>query len=264
MPSRSDTTSARIARSKPRFVSDVDISNDLSCGLAAILPPLFHINDIFGLIAELRKLTDRKKSLDSSNTSTIADIMAFDTQRNALEERVLCLQYIFSTTRDLGFGDMFVYACCIAASIYMSLAFRKFHSTLPNLRASKHDLMAAILKAETLYASLNDLPESGFPFAESLVWVLFIGGSLALDPSEATWFSNRLSLVVPWTEVRSWEDVDACLKGVLWVDKLHNETSESLWNEVEDLLGFKDAGIVQPLEDSFDAHILGLPVCSLD
>jgi hypothetical protein len=261
---RSDVTSSRIARSKPRFAPTTSLSPDLTCSLAAVLPPILHIEEIFGLIAELRKLTDLKQLLDNSDTSTIADIMAFDTQRNTLEERVLSLQYTFSTTKGLGFGDIFLDACCIATSIYMSLAFRNFHATLPNLCASKHDLMAAILKAETLYASLSDLPESDFPYAESLLWVLFVGGNLALEPSETMWFANRLALVVPWTQVRSWEEAETCLKGVLWVDKLRNEACASLWNETEDILGFKYTGKVQTVEDDFDPHKSGPEACGLD
>ena len=108
---------------------------DLSCGLAAILPPILHIEEIFGLIAELRKLTDIKTSLDHSHTSTIADVVAFDTQRNSLEgaNSFPFNTFPFSTTKGLGFGDIFLDACCIATSIYMSLAFRNFRPTLPNL-----------------------------------------------------------------------------------------------------------------------------------
>ena len=67
-----------------------------------------------------------------------------------------------------------------------------------------------------------------------------MGGSLALNPSETTWFANRLALVVPWTQVRIWEEVETCLKGVLWVDKMRNEACVSLWDETENILGFKD------------------------
>lgn len=245
---RSDATSAAMARSRPRFAPAISISTDTACGLTFRQSPLFHIDEIFGLIEELRKLTDLKKTIDNSNTSTVSDIMAFDAQRNTLEERVLCLQYTFSTTRGLGFGDIFLDTCCIAASIYMSLTFRKFSKTFPNLRTLKQDLMATILKAEALYASLPDLPDSDFPYAESLLWVLFVGGSLALNESETAWFANRLTLVVPWTQVRSWEEAEACLKGILWVDKLRNEACIQLWNEVEHILGFNSRK-VRTMED---------------
>jgi hypothetical protein len=180
-------TSANLTRSKPRFAPAIKNSkNETLTDLTTTQSPLFHIGEIFGLIDELRKLTDLKADLDCSSTSTVRDIMAFDAQRNALEERVLCLQYTYSTVRGLGFGDIFLDACCTAASIFMSLAFRNFRPDLPNLCTSKQDLMAIILKAESLYASLTDLPDSDFPYAESLLWVLFIGGILALDASETT------------------------------------------------------------------------------
>lgn len=183
---RADVTCARMARSRPGFAPALSTSSNAVCGLAFRQSPLFHMEEIFGLIEELRKLTDLKTSVDNSNTSTVSDIMAFDAPRNALGERVLCLQYSFSTTSGLGFGEIFLDACCIAASIYMSLTFRNFGAKFPNLFASKQDLMATVLRAEILLASLADLPGSDFPCAESLLWVLFIGGLLALDASETT------------------------------------------------------------------------------
>ena len=238
-------TSANLVRSKPRFAQLKDNKDEASEALNQQSSP-FHVREIFGFIEELRKLTEVKKAIESSNISTIQDIMRFDAQRNALEERVINIQDAFSTTRSLGFRDIFLDACCIAASMYMCLAFRNFRPNFPNIRTSKQDLMATILKAEALYASLPSLPDSDFPYAEKLLWVLFIGGILALDASETTWFANRLTMVVPWTQVRSWEEAEACLNSVLWVDKLRNAACMSLWNEVETFLGFK-AGKVQAM-----------------
>lgn len=137
----------------------------------------------------------------------------------------------------------------------MRLAFRNFGPNFSNLRALKEELMTAILKAEALYASLSDLPESGFPYAEILVWVLFIGGILALDASEKTWFANRLTLVVPWTQVRSWEEAEICLNRMLWVDKLSSNACYSLWSEVESILGFKSEKVVTMGDDIVESSI---------
>jgi hypothetical protein len=239
-------------------------STNSACHLAAVLPPISHIGEIFSLIDDMRKLTELKDALDKSTTSTLEDLMAFDTQRNTLEGQIISLQYTFSKTPGLGFGDIFLDACCIAASIFMSLAFRRFTPSFPSLLTSKHNLIAAILKAEALFASLSDLPESGFPFAAILMWVLVIGGSLALEQSETTWFANRLALVVPWTQVRCWEEADVCLKGVLWVDRLRNEACMKVWNEMEDILGFKEAVKAESLGAEADLRTVALKVNGLD
>lgn len=253
--SRADTTSATLARSRPRFPLAITNTSDPGSKLVPNQSPPFNIGEVFGLIDELRNLTDLKKIIDSNDNSTIPDILAFDAQRNALEEKVLCLQFSFSTRHDLGFGDIFLDACCIAASIYMNIALRNFRPYFPNLRTLKQDLTTAILKAEALYASLADLPESGFPYAESLVWVLFIGGSLASDASETTWFANRMALVVPWTQVRSWDEAETCLKRMLWVDKLRNDACNSLWSEVERTLGFNSEKILAMGDDIVESSV---------
>ena len=58
------------------------------------------------------------------------------------------------------------------------------------MRTLKHDLMAAVEKTEVLYGSLQEIPDSETPYAEILFWALFVGGSLALEPSETTWFAE--------------------------------------------------------------------------
>ena len=239
-----------MTHSKPRFTPLINSSNDIPSELATEPFTPFYTSEIFGFIEELRKLTELKKAIDGSNVTTIEELMGFDAQRNALEERLLSRQYTLSTPNGLGFRDIFLDACCIAASIYMCLTFRNFTPNFPNLRTSKENLMATILKAEALFASLPSLPATDLPYAEKLLWVLSIGGSLALDEAETTWFSNRLTMVVPWTQVRSWEEAEACLQSVLWVDKLRNAACISIWNEVEGILGFK-SGKLQAMEDDF-------------
>ena len=56
---------------------------------------------------------------------------------------------------------------------------------------------------------------------------------MSLNDEEKTWFAQRIAMVLPWTLIRSWEEAEACLKRVLWTDKLNSATCISLWYEVE-------------------------------
>jgi hypothetical protein len=192
--------------------------------------------DIFSLIEELRQLTALKAAIEANASVTIDDIMAFDKRRNMLEERILCLQHILLTTTRIDFNSQLLEICCLAASIYIILAFRNFRSEFSILRTLKEDLMTSVLKIEAVFVTLQGMPDEELPCAELLVWALFIGGSLALDTAEKTWFADRISLVIPWAQVASWEEAEACLGRLLWIDKLNNAACRLLWDEVEGIL----------------------------
>ena len=59
-----------------------------------------------------------------------------------------------------------------------------------------------------------------------------------MDAAEKTWFAQRILFILPWTPAASWQQVEGCLKRILWVDKLRNNACRALWDEVERLLGF--------------------------
>jgi hypothetical protein len=192
------------------------------------------------LVERLRSLTRMKSLIDTDSTTTISTIIAFDTERYFVEERIIHLQGLFSTTSSTGFREQFLATWCIAISIYVCVCFRNFHPRFPILGTLKRDLMGAIEKMEYAYGCLKEIPGSNTPYAETLLWALFIGGTLALDESETTWFAHRIIEVIPWTPVTSFADLDACFKRILWYEKLHNTAFLSLWNKVAATLGLEN------------------------
>ena len=189
--------------------------------------------DVFRLMEDLRYLAALKTALTNSQTATLAKASIFDTQIHALEERILSLRYTFCTMPSLGFTDQFLNICCIAASIIASVYFRNFNPELPALRTLKQDLTSAIENIEALYGELKAIPDSETPYAEVLLWAFCAGGSLALKPSETTWFANRIIEVLPWTPVTNWLDAEASLKRTFWVDKMNNAACVALWADVQ-------------------------------
>ena len=190
--------------------------------------------EVFGLIENLRYLAALKTTLDNNQTATLTKVQNFDAQRHALEEQILTLRQTFRAMPSLGFTDQFLDICCIAASIYMSVCFRNFDHEYSALCALKHDIIAAIENVEVLYGELKAIPDSETPYAEILLWAFFVGGSLALEPSETTWFASRVVEVLPWTPVANWLEAEACFQRMLWVDKMLNPACAALWAEVQE------------------------------
>jgi len=120
--------------------------------------------------------------------------------------------------------------------------------------------MATVEKLTVLYGQLTEVPDSETPYAEVLLWVLFVGGSLALDNVERTWFVDLIAQILPWTSAASWEDTEDCLKRMLWVDKLRSPICLSIWEEAQRKTGLQPGlgtGTVSQIEeDEFLAKLL--------
>jgi hypothetical protein len=232
---RLDISCARITRSKLRLSPAKSIIGTTETSPQTIS----HKVEIFGLIEELRQLTALWEVINTDPSTTIADILDFDGQRNCLEERMITVHYNFSAKPSPKFDDAFLETLLIATSIYTILAFRNFRPNFPILQILKQDLMAAIIRTEASYTFSPTIPDSETPYAGFLIWVLFIGGLLAADAEERNWFAQRIVFVIPWTEATGWRDVDRCLRGCLWVDKFYNDSYKALWREVERDMGWK-------------------------
>ena len=220
--------------------------------------------DTLNIIEELRQLTISKQLIEDSTEASVSDIIAFDSRRNTLEERMLCSQHAFSILPFIRFGDHFLEICSIASTIYSCLTFRKFRLDFPLLKTLKQDLVTSIEKAETFYYGTPEDPiplGDETPYTEMLLWVMFIGGLLTSDAEERTWFAHRIAKVLPWTWVRCWDDAEKCLKKVLWTDALCNSTCDRLWSEASSIAGLKlesqkSAGVV--FTEDFDFRTLCL------
>lgn len=120
--------------------------------------------------------------------------------------------------------------------------------------------MATVEKVEVLYGQLPEVPDSETPYADVLLWVLFVGGSLVLNDVEKTWFVDRIAQILPWTSASCWADTEDCLKRTLWVDKLRSPICLSLWEEAQRKTGLEPGlgtGTVSEIEeDEFLAKLL--------
>lgn len=138
-----------------------------------------------------------------------------------LDEDTLSIQYDLLTIPHI---DDIAEACRLGALIYMKSITRPMWTVL---RTS--EVLVVRLKASL--DGINDEPTA----SPLLVWLCFMGGiACESGTSERMWFADklaRLRLLLP-DEVSGWPSVRLILKGILWIDNLHDRLGQALWHEI--------------------------------
>jgi hypothetical protein len=78
--------------------------------------------------------------------------------------------------------------------------------------------------------------------SEFVLWLVFIGGTTALDGPSRAWFVAHLRKTATGLRIDRWDDVKVVLMKFLWVEKIHEASFLDLWKVAEGLGG----GLVCP------------------
>ncbi|KAJ5247903.1 hypothetical protein N7468_002886 [Penicillium chermesinum] len=65
-----------------------------------------------------------------------------------------------------------------------------------------------------------------------LIWILTVGGIVAVDTEKRPWFVARLGDIVESCSVREWEQFKRILRRMLWLGSACDAAAYSLWVEV--------------------------------
>ena len=182
------------------------------------------------------------------SAKTMEDMMKFGRMRSTLEHRLLTLK-VRKHPSEMMAIDYQIEVCRLAAITYIQIVFHNFHPFCSIMRNSKELLMEVIREGEDKGFKHIDLQlRRGF-----LTWGLFIGGFLALDMEETTWFAVRIATTINalhGPHPKSWMDMENFLKEVSWTDRLKPE-GLSLWSQVQMILDI-DTG--QQVLSAFSIH----------
>jgi hypothetical protein len=63
------------------------------------------------------------------------------------------------------------------------------------------------------------------------LWLVFIGGIVAPNNDDRSWFAARLNQVAEGLALCDWHPLKSTLESFLWVGKLHDEPGRLLWND---------------------------------
>ncbi|KAG7001454.1 hypothetical protein G7Y79_00031g065690 [Physcia stellaris] len=118
----------------------------------------------------------------------------------------------------------------LAALIYFNLVVLGHPRLSSFLQCLKDRLITLVQSAEGPLPGLK-------PRRRSALWVCFMGGLLSRNISEEVWFAEEIACTMGKTGCESWEDVEASLKEICWVDWLMDTEGigKSLWQKVVDI-----------------------------
>ena len=219
-------------------------------------PDLLHSTDFSGQMTrihrDMRYLTDALKAWGPSISTN--DLMSFSKMRSTLEHRLLTLK-IHKTKDQMQPLDYLFEACRLAALIYLKCILHNFKPVCAILRNLKVQLMNIIMEGEeTLQGELSLATELQLQRG-ALTWVLSIGGILSLNAEEEMWFAKRLVNSTKASDLRSWTDVEGCLKQISWVDSLRSPECISVWRRVEEMQD-RRPGALMIVEERYMARVL--------
>lgn len=203
------------------------------------------------IVYDIRYLTQKKfHSLSAPSSTTDIEMMEFSRIRSSIESRLQTVPIIHEESKELPCPDYVYEEHRLVALIYVKLVLHTEFLGRGCMRALKSRLITTIQHAEGHLPGLKQRPRS-------VIWVLFIGGLLAMDSREEIWFAVRIARSMKASNLETWEDVEATLSHLAWTDGLRTPVCMSLWQRVQAIRssGMADHVPVFPPQYAADTRI---------
>ena len=202
--------------------ADLGQLHELRRDLSAVFHDMRHLT----LAIESDGLQHSKKSVSYPR----ADLLDFNTMRNALEYRLLTLKYDNVAT-DMTLADFSLEISRLAALIYLQY-------TVPRKTPDKQRVQS--LRMQVL-EHLRGLEETYSVEAEDfhlgvLLWAQFIAAKIPWDDgvgAEEIWMRQRIARSVRAAGIVSWAEMERRLRCVCWMELLHTADCKRSWLSVE-------------------------------
>jgi len=238
---RVDIPAAMFRNTKPRFTHSAspprlaDLMNryvNFSCFDIEEFSRMDFTTSLFYLRQEIKNLAEIQSGLlvCPSRTST-AEAMEFAARRSSIEHVLLLAGQGYSTMYSENQDARLREVCCVAGSIYVNYVFRGSQPRVTiTSKTLKRRLMTSVERLELEDQDRSDTVPSSIA---ALLWALCVGGTMAEDLEERTWFVLRLSTMTRRIGLKSWEQALSILNCFLWEEKLETDVWKEVWTDVE-------------------------------
>jgi hypothetical protein len=173
----------------------------------------------------MSSLTAFIESFRSGSIMTEEALLYFDDERSSIEFRILCLPGKDKKQHGDTEANNIEESCRIAAIIYMKIVFCQVEPAAPIHISLSNRLRIALMqtKLQSCWDNLSEL----------LLWVLFIGATVAQRGPTRSWLLVVSKMVCSYLQKLSWHDVKEILSKYLWSDRILEGRGRRLWLEVE-------------------------------
>lgn len=236
---RVDVCGATINHSKPRFPSIRNLHTSISrpsihnthdrpiaiIGLEIKAPThsLPISIDLANILEDMLRLTTFVEILHDSKITQ--DCTYFDDQRASIEHRILAIPDKQDKEQGTAETKNIQESCRLAALIYTNMVFRELQPS-----AAIHTTLTSRLRTMLMQTDLTSCWGNHW---KMLLWVLFMGGAVALQKSTRSWFVSILAIACSQLKMQSWHDIKEILLKYLWSDRIWEGRCKYLWIEVE-------------------------------
>ncbi len=141
-----------------------------------------------------------------------------------LREQIRSVQYDLLSRENhddtSGSGDQLLEACRLGVLLYVGIIQNEFWVS----STSKH-----------LIWQLKSCLQRGSFASDSTcalrLWLVFLAGSLVLDPTERLWFVYSIVQTVSQLSLPNWWDAKSLLETFAWTGKVQDKSGRDLWDE---------------------------------
>ncbi|KAK9427244.1 fungal-specific transcription factor domain-containing protein [Lipomyces doorenjongii] len=140
-----------------------------------------------------------------------------------LRERIRSVQYYLLSRENYDFsgsGDQLLKACRLGVLLYVGII--------------QNEFMVSPISKQLIWQLKSCLQRESFA-ADSMralrLWLIFLTGSLVLDPIEKLWFVCSIVEAVSQLSLPNWCDAKLLLETFAWAGKVQDKSGRDLWDE---------------------------------
>ncbi len=189
-----------------------------------------------GLVKVFQQMRQLSAFVSASNISKEKASISLFSERVYIIERQLLLLAVSGDPLSTSPMESFVNgACRNAAFVYIYAALREvpLGGSLYNIFVER--LRSALGCTSFMLAWSNTHPSM-------LLWVLAIGGMVAIGRPERPWFVSQLAGVCTILKLQTLQDMKDTLRDITWVEGLYEGLMQTLWTEIELQSGSVESG----------------------
>ena len=176
--------------------------------------------DLVNVLEDMSYLTSFLELPGQSSTGT--QQMRYFDALSLIEHRILSVPIGNDTQYGAIDGGNIDETCRLAALIYINIVFRELQ---PN--SAVHATLTNRLRISLMQ---TDFKSCWGTLSEALLWVLFIGGSVAMQEPTKSWLMFTLENVCSHLKLQSWCNARDILSKYLWCDRIWEERCKSIWS----------------------------------
>lgn len=210
----------RVQQPKVLQVCDGIERRTLAPGFQAIRNDHGFDSDLLDILYEVHSVTQALNTVNPPKSEVIPLM---------LRERIRAIQYCLLSKENCGSngsGDQLLKACRLSILLYVGIIQKEF-LTLP-MSTQLIDQLKGCLQVECFTTdSMRSLR----------LWLLFLAGSLVLDPIERLWFVYSLVEAVSQLSLSNWWEAQLLLETFAWVAKVQDKSGRDLWDEAMRMQG---------------------------